>query len=420
MAKPISQSTLSYRLLIWSLFPGALIYTGLTAFKYRNFRYFTERLGFYKNTEGKKQVVWCHCASVGEINTALPLLNKLIESGEHLLVTTNTATGKQALNNAQLKNTQHAFLPLDYRSLTRRLIKIFSPKFFLIFETEIWPNILTTVAKHNIPSAIINGRISDKTLHAPLLVLKNYKKVLQNLSKILASSKENASRFISLGADPNNITTLDNLKFANINSPSHVVDQCPITYPFLLCASTHEGEEQLIIEQWKKFLPKNLGLVIAVRHPHRSNQVCNLLDESDLPYCLHSNNPDKTSKETIYIIDTLGQLMPFMSEAEFVFMGGSLVPVGGHNIIEPASFGRSILIGPYHDDFKDIIDDLISHEGILIIEDAQQLFQTIEILNDDPIQKGRLGQNAKKYLDSKINVLSAYEDTVMNLLKDHT
>lgn len=419
MAKSTPQSTLSYRLLTWSLFPGALIYTALTAFKHRNRRYLTERLGLYQNSNNKNQVIWCHCASVGEINTALPLINKLIDSGEHLLVTTNTVTGKRALQKAQLKNTQHAFLPLDYRLLTRRLIRKFSPKFFLIFETEIWPNILATVTKNNIPSAIINGRISDKTLHAPSLILKNYKKVLGNLCKILASSKENESRFIALGADPNNITTLDNLKFSSINSFSNTANQCLIDYPFLLCASTHEGEEQIIIEQWKAFQPKNIGLVIAVRHPQRSKQVCKILDENKLSYCLHSNNPDNTSKDKIYIIDTLGQLMPFMSKAEFVFMGGSLVPVGGHNIIEPALFSRCILIGPYHDDFKDIVSDLTLHEGIRVVENAEQLFNTIEMLDNNPEKKEQLGLNAKNYLDRKKNVLKIYEDTVLKLLKDH-
>ncbi|MDW3095565.1 MAG: glycosyltransferase N-terminal domain-containing protein [Gammaproteobacteria bacterium] len=418
MAKSIPQSTLSYRLLTWGLFPTALIYTGITAFKYRNCHYLTERLGLYQNPKNKNQVIWCHCASVGEINTALPLLSKLIENGEHLLVTTNTVTGKQALNKAQLKNTQHAFLPLDYHSLTRRLIRNFSPKFLLIFETELWPNILTTVKRHNIPSAIINGRISNKTLHAPSLVLKNYKKVLQNISKIIASSEESASRFIALGAEPNKIITLDNLKFANINSSSNVASHCPINYPFLLCASTHENEEQFIIDQWKTFDSKNLGLVIAVRHPHRSKNVCQLLDENKLSYCLHSKNSANISKDRIYIIDTLGQLMPFMSKAEFVFMGGSLVPVGGHNIIEPALFGRCILIGPYHEAFKDIVNDLITHDGILIIDDAEQLFNTIEMLVNNPIQKKQIGLNAKNYLDNKKNVLKTYQDEILKLFKD--
>ena len=419
MAKSISQPTFSYRLVTWCLFPGALIYTGLTAFKYRNSRYFAERLGLYRDTESRSQVVWCHCASVGEINTALPLLNKLIESGEHLLITTNTVTGMQALHKADLKNTQHAFLPLDYRLFTHRLIHTYSPKLFLIFETELWPNILITASNHSIPSAIINGRISNKTLHAPSLVLKNYKKVLQNLDKILASSKENASRFIALGADPNNITTLDNLKFANINSLPNTASPCPIDYPFLLCTSTHEGEEQVIIEQWKALQPKNLGLVIAARHPQRTKQVCKILEENKLSYCLHSNNPGNASKDNIYVIDTLGQLMPFMSKAAFVFMGGSLVPVGGHNIIEPALFSRCIFIGPHHDDFKDIVKDLTLHNGIRIIKDAEQLFHDIKTLLNNNEDKEQLGINAKNYLDSKKDVLKKYQDAVLTLLKDH-
>jgi len=418
MAEPYSNSTVSYRLLTWGLFPGALLYTGLIAFKYRSNSYLAQRLGLYKQSNNSKRVVWCHCASVGEINTALPLLRSLVERGEHLLISTNTITAKQATNNAQLKNTQHVFLPLDYSAFANRLIAKFSPKLCLIFETELWPNILLTTSNHNIPTAIINGRISEKTLNAPPLILKNYRKVLHNICKVIASSEENASRFTALGASSETITTLDNLKFASISTPSNIADECSLDYPFLLCASTHQGEEQSIIEQWKAFKPKDLGLVIAVRHPHRSKEVCKILEDNKLAYCLHSSNPQNISNNKIYIIDTLGQLMPFMKKAEFVFMGGSLVPVGGHNVVEPAQFGRCILIGPHHDDFKDIISDLKTCNGIRIIDDASQLINAVERLLDNNEERLQLGNNAKKYLDGKTQVLKNYQDIIFKLVDD--
>ncbi len=416
MAKPCSNSTVSYQLLTWGLFPAALLYTGFIAFKYRNNNYFTQRLGLYKQSSNSKRVVWCHCASVGEINTALPLLRSLVERGEHLLISTNTITGKQAIDKVQLKNTQHVFLPLDYSAFANRLVAKFAPKLCLIFETELWPNILLTTSNHNIPIAIINGRISEKTLNAPSLILKNYRKVLHNICKIIASSEKNASRFTALGASSETITTLDNLKFAGISTPPDIADERPIDYPFLLCASTHQGEEQSIIEQWKAFKPKNLGLVIAVRHPHRSKEVCKALKNSKQAYCLHSSNPQDISKNKIYIIDTLGQLIPFMKEAEFVFMGGSLVPIGGHNVVEPAQFGRCLLIGPHHDDFKDMVNELKKCDGIIIVNDANQLINEIQRLLNNREAKLRLGNNAKNYLDSKKQVLKNYQDIVFQLI----
>ena len=400
------------------IFPAALLYTGFTAFKSRSNDYFTQRLGVYKKEISSCQVIWCHCASVGEINTALPLLRSLVERGEHLLISTNTVTGKQALVKAKLDNTQHVFFPLDYSAFAHNLIKIFPPKLYLLFETELWPNILHTIARHNIPTAIINGRISEKTLHAPSFILKNYKNTLRKVCKIIASSEENATRFLALGANPEAITTLDNLKFASINTTLNTTDECPIDYPFLLCASTHQGEEQSIIKQWKASKPENIGLVIAIRHPHRSKEVCKILEDEQLTYHLHSSSPNNISKHEIYIIDTLGQLMPFMKKAQFVFMGGSLVPIGGHNVIEPAQFGRCIFIGPYYDDFADIVNDLKTCNGITIINDANQLIsETLRLFKDRESQV-QLGSNAKNYLNSKKQVLQNYQELVFKLIDD--
>jgi len=418
MAKSDSHSTLSYRLLTWGLFPAALLYTGFIAFKYSHYQYFIQRFGFYKKEIHSKQVIWCHCASVGEINTALPLLRSLVKTGEHLLVSTNTVTGKNALTKANLDNTQHVFFPLDYSTFANRLIKKFSPKLYLLFETELWPNILHAVAKHDIPTSIINGRISEKTLHAPSLILKNYKSSLRNVCKIIASSEENATRFLALGANPKVITTLDNLKFASVSTAINATGECPIDYPFLLCASTHQGEEQSIIKQWKALKPENIGLVIAIRHPHRSKEVCKILEDEQLAYQLHSSNPKNFSKNEIYIIDTLGQLMPFMEKAQFVFMGGSLAPIGGHNVVEPAQFSRCIFIGPHHNNFKDIVNDLKKCAGITIVNDANQLInETLKLFNN-PEAQIRLGNNAKNYLDSKKHVLKNYQDLVFKLIDD--
>ncbi len=420
MARPISHPTISYRLLSWLLFPAALFYSGVLAFKHRDFSYLLQRLGQYDTNQTRSSVIWCHCASFGEVNTALPLLKELANRGEYLLVTTNTVTGKQALAKAQLKNAQHAFLPLDYGCFAGNLIRTFTPRICFIFETELWPSLLLTVNRQNIPHVIVNGRISHKTLHAPSLVLKNYKRVLQGTHKILASSEENAARFIALGARPETVTILDNLKFANLSKSPETEKPCGINPPFLLCASTHKGEEQLIISAWKQHKPENLSLVIAIRHPERSKEVSALLDNSCLDYCLHSNNPDNIPEDAIYIIDTLGQLLPFMSQADFVFMGGSLVPIGGHNIIEPAQYGRCILIGPHYHDFKDIVDDMLRHHGITVIQNAEQLMYEVHQLNSHPDTKHRLGMNAEHYLQSKNTVLPSYRDIIFQLLKDYS
>ena len=422
MAASLLHSTVNYRLLTWSLFPAALLYTIYIAIKYRDLSYFSQRLGVYPQSNLSNQVVWCHCASVGEINTALPLLRKLTDVGKQLVISTNTVTGREALLRAKLKKTTHIFLPLDYVSFTKRLIAKFSPTHCFIFETELWPNILHTTMNHSIPVAIINGRISDKTLHAPLLLLKNYRTILSKVSSIIASSEENAIRFTALGAASNNIQTLDNLKFADIKTAQNNIENSPLPYPFLLCASTHPGEEKIIINQWNKIRKNNVGLVIAVRHPHRSKEICALLESNKISYYLHSQKSNNasthvTSKEKVYIIDTLGELMPFMQHAELVFMGGSLVPIGGHNVIEPAQFSRCILIGPYHDDFKDIVNDLISRTGIRVVNNESEFTNTVIELLEDSKARQQLGKNANDYLHSKKSVLNAYHKVINEILK---
>jgi len=420
MAKSAPTPSLNYRLITWALFPVACAHTLYIAIKYRNLTYIFNRIGLFKKPSQINQPVWCHCASVGEINTALPLLRTLIKQGESLVITTNTVTGYDTLTHANLSNTYYAFLPLDYTSFAQRLINCFTPKLCLVFETELWPSLLLTTVKNKITLAIMNGRISEKTLNAPAFLLKNYKKILTHTHSIISSSDENTMRFTALGANIDSITTLDNLKFAHLKSANTNTPSNPLNYAYLLCVSTHEGEEQKILKAWKQHPQNQLGLVIAPRHPQRTNEVRQLLEQFNLAYHLHSNKNPNTSIDTIYIIDTLGELMPFTAHAHIVFMGGSLVPVGGHNVIEPAQFKRCTLIGQHHDDFKNIVNDLKATNGIETIDSAEQLIKLTLSLFDDNEKRIQMGEQAYRYIESKKQVLSTYTDIVQELLNTHT
>ena len=157
MAKRPLHPTLFYRFLTWAIFPGALLHCLYITIKFRNPTYFLQRFGIFNNCVKSPNVIWCHCASVGEINTAVPLLKKLIEHGNHLLISTNTITGKQTLDSANLNNSTHIFLPLDYSSYIKRLLKGFSPTYLLVFETELWPNMILSAIRNNVPTSILNG-----------------------------------------------------------------------------------------------------------------------------------------------------------------------------------------------------------------------------------------------------------------------
>ena len=416
MAKHLLNTTIVYRIITWVLFPAAIIHCLVTAIKYRHLAYFFHRLGVYPQFNHSSNPVWCHCASVGELNTALPLLKKLIDKDYTLIISTNTMTSKQVFDRANLTNASHVFLPLDYQWTANRFLKNYSPKNCLVFETELWPNILLSTLNSNVPISIINGRISNNTFDAPNFLKTNYQKILSNISHIFASSQKNASRFISLGANDNVVQIHENLKFANLSATNSVREDKPLSHRFLLCASTHEGEEKVIIKQWKKNPPKELGLVIAVRHPHRAKDVCTIINQSGYNVKLHSQQPTDVLPSDIYVIDTIGDLVPFYQHADIVFMGGSLVPIGGHNVLEPAQFSKCILTGPFFDSFSEIVQGLLHAKGIITINDPEHFIEEVIALNNNDERRASTGNNAKQFILSKTSLLENYSNAVLKIL----
>ena len=410
--------TLLYKALSWIILPAAFVYTTAVAAKQRNLQYFLQRLGFYNSTSKATQPIWCHCASVGEIKTALPLLKNLIKHEVHLVVSTNTTTGLDILLQANLTNTTAVFLPLDYSIFAEKFINAFSPSFCLVLETELWPNILLTAIKQSIPIVIINGRISKKTLNAPAFIKKNYSLILGNIEHIFASSESNSIRYIKLGADKNRVSTLDNLKFSNIEKDAL---SNPLKQRFILCASTHADEESQILNEWKKRSWNNIQLVIAIRHPQRKNEVCKILENLNMDYVLHSENPYPKSKNDIYIIDTVGELAPFMQHAELIFMGGSLVSgIGGHNILEAAKYGKCILNGPYYKNFTEIIDEMKQQDSIVVVSNIEDLMNQANQLIGDANRMAELGTNAKNFLTKKSKVVDEYTDKIVKLVRSYS
>ena len=418
MPNQLTHPTLSYRLVSWILFPATLLFTTFVALKYRNANYFYQRLGIFPKQAITTPLIWCHCASVGEINTALPLLNNLIAQGKRLLISTNTVTGQKTLQNAKLNNSIIVFLPLDYAYGAKKLVCTFSPQACLLFETELWPNLLLTAANNTVGITIINGRVGDKTLNAPRFLRNNYRLILQQANKVFASSQQNAQRFEQLGADKDKIEVLDNLKFA-LPITESTKQSRPLGFPYLLCASTHANEEQQIIQQWQQ-RPRNIGLVIAMRHPQRRDEVCKVLRDANLNYVLHSHKPDSVSTSQVYVIDTLGDLLPFMTHAELVFMGGSLVDIGGHNVLEPARLAKCILIGPHYHDFTQIVSELAKEKGIIVIKNATELVhKSMELMQDKNLRL-QLGTNAKNYVATKQGILEKYTRSVNEIIQAYS
>ncbi|HIE40242.1 MAG TPA: 3-deoxy-D-manno-octulosonic acid transferase [Thiomicrorhabdus sp.] len=264
-----------------------------------------QRLGLdYPALPQVSQRIWFHCASVGEVKAAEPLIRAL-ESKYHILVTTNTPTGKQMLNTLFQNAVQHCYLPLDWPFAIKHFLKNCQPTNAWILETEIWPNLYRACHQQNIELKIINGRLSPKTLKAPGWLQRSYHHSLQHVTQILARSQDDAERFMALGAPANTVIALGNLKYAQIASVSHAPR--PIAQTYILLASSHEDEELQITQLWKRLNRSEL-LVIVPRHPNRSPAIQKQLKPLYPDLLVASTGQYPTEKTSLFLDDRLGQL----------------------------------------------------------------------------------------------------------------
>lgn len=400
-----------YQLLIRLLSPLIWLLILIDTFKKQGGRpFFLQRLGLaYPKLPTVSKRIWFHCASVGEVKAAEPLIRAL-EPQYHILITTNTPTGKQLVNELFKDSVQHCYLPLDWPFAIRHFLKSCQPTDCWVLETEIWPNLYKVCAQQQISLKIINARLSRKTLTAPNWLKQSYQKSLQAVSQILARSQEEADRFISLGADPLKITVLGNLKYAQINQVPKAHN--PINRDYVLVASSHEDEEQQITKIWLQLKRPEL-LVIVPRHPKRSESIQSQLAPMVSELKVASKGEQATNQTDVYLDDRLGKLMALFEHANLVIMGGSFVPKGGHNVLEPAAYQTAIITGPDMSDFEEETELLLSNQGIIQCHNYQELTQQLTHIIDDASQRKQLGQNALKAVQSQTNILQNYLDALL-------
>jgi len=362
---------LRYQLLLVVLLPVLICYTLFTAIKYRSLRYFRQRLGMVP--PAKQAVdIWIHAASVGEVSATLPLISAIRDKypDKSILITTTTPTGATLFGKQNITNAFHLFLPLDYPQAISGFIKQCRPKCLFVMETEIWPNLFRICNQENIPICTVNGRLSQKTLDTSGWIRTLYQSTLQNSSFILTRSDNDTKAYIALGADSSKVKTIGNIKFsANVGTPNQY--RAPINRPYVLAASTHNNEEFLIANFWKQRKLRQLSnslLMIAPRHPNRLKNILGQLKNLQFNIAVRSKQEDITDSTDLYIVDTVGELIDFMADARVVFIGGSLVPVGGHNILEPAALGKPIIFGPHMENFADEAELLTHFNAAVQIE----------------------------------------------------
>ena len=410
MSKSSHRTSLRYTLLLFLLSPAALAYIIYRSIKDGGWRYFSQRLGF-NYAHSTSQSILIHCASVGEVHAAKPLVLELCNQypDKHFVISTNTPTAAMLVPKFQHKNISHVYLPLDYSVAVNIFLKCINPECVLILETEIWPALFFMTAEKNIPIAIINGRLTNKSARENNLVKDEYKNALKNLTLLLTRSDDDRAKFIKIGADEKSTYTAGNLKYAINTLPKTNLPSKTIKRPFLLAVSTHADEEIQLAQHLQLLKQKNFLLVIAPRYPDRGKQLQHYFQQENLNVALRSKQDIINNDTDIYIVDALGELDMYYNEAALVFVGGSLIQRGGHNILEPASFGKSVIVGPHTDNFALEIKELLEAAGLIQVTSNHDLGVKLADLLDNDDKRALYGANARQFIEQKTeNILQSY------------
>ena len=368
-----------------------------------------EHYGFTPRLISKKSPLWIHAVSVGEVIAVSPFIKQLKKQYPtlNIVLTTTTSTGAaQATKLGQL--IEHRYMPLDFSFAIKRFIKIISPQQLIIMETELWPNTLAITAKYNIPITILNARLSERSFLRYQKIRWVFDLLSTNIDLILCQTNADAARFIGLGIKEKNIQVTGTIKYdINIgdvdilkakNLKKQIEDR-----PVWIACSTHEGEDETLLNAHKYLLTKipNALLIIVPRHPERFSDVLSLIQSLSLKSIARSSRLPITKDIEVYLADTMGEMMALISVAKVCFMGGSLLgdKVGGHNLLEPAYLGKPILSGPSFYNFKEIGTQLININACTLCHNTNDISQhLITLLNSDALQK-KQGYAAQQMVD---------------------
>ena len=375
-----------YTLLLFLLLPYILfhlLWRSRHQPEYR--RHIGERFGFYCS-KPTAPLIWLHAVSVGETRAAVPLIAQLqIRYPQHcILLTHMTPTGREAGRKLFGDNVLQCYLPYDFPFAAKRFLRHFQPEIGLLMETEIWFNLVHICTKSGVPLMLINARMSEKSARKYGRFKTLTRNSLQSLSVIAAQSEADANRLSELGAPA--VTITGNLKF-DIAVPQSAIDlggklraQFRPTRPVFLAASTRDGEEALILQALAKINIPNLLIVIVPRHPQRFGQVAELLAQRGVRFQRRSANQVVAPETQVLLGDSMGEMFAYYAACDIAFIGGSLLPLGGQNLIEAAAMGKPVLIGPHTFNFAEVSELAVQAGAALRVANADELMRTVEDL----------------------------------------
>jgi len=359
--------------------------------------------------------IWVHAVSVGEVLAARTLVAGLRERYPHLRVflSTTTRTG-QMLARRRSDADAVFYLPLDWTFAIRRTMDVVRPRLFVMVETEIWPNLLRECRRRDVRTALVNGRLSYRSFPRYRIVRPFMRRVLDDVDRFCVQSEETARRLAKLGADPSRVTVTGSLKFDSLDpsiapgrGPARVLRFFRVAPDrlVLVAGSTSRGEEEAVIHAFNRVRTTAAGegalLILAARHPERFDEVERLCQREGLATIRRSELPvDDEPRADAVILDTIGELAQLYQIATVVFVGGSLVPSGGHNILEPAVHGKPVVFGPFMENFAEIAETFLASQAAVQVRSSRELEDVVVELMGDPVRRAGLGAAARALVDA--------------------
>jgi 3-deoxy-D-manno-octulosonic-acid transferase len=389
------------------------------ALRYRKYiRNLPQRLGYLPlsfNFDGDESI-WIHAVSVGEVLTARALLPQLRERYPRLRIflSTTTITGHQVAR-ANVHDVDGVFyFPLDLPPIVRRTMSVVKPRLFVMMETELWPNLLRACRSAGVKTALVNGRISLRSFPRYRLARGFFRRVLADVDRFCMQSEESARRIVEIGAARERVTVTGSLKFDSLELPGPVVAdrgrnrvlryfRVSPDRPVVIAASTLKGEEETVLEAFQRIraLWGNALLIIAPRKPERFDEVERLARKPGWRVARRSDLAvDAEPRVDVVILNTIGELAQLYQVATVVFVGGSLVDAGGHNILEPAVFGKPIVFGPHMHNFAEIARTFLENRGAIQVQADRELEDVLVELLSDPVKRAGLGAAARALVEA--------------------
>ena len=408
-----------YNCLVLILLPFMVIRIFLKSIKDKDYvKNLENRFGIYTE-EPKKNPVWFHAVSLGEVISSQSLVNKILKK-DNIILSVSTPTGLREAKKIYQDKLQIVYAPWDFVLFVDRFLNYFNPKALILFETEIWPIFINSSSKRNLPIILSNARLSESSYKRYKSLRLFIKYILGKFSIILVQSKKHADRFKGIGANKDVIHEVGSVKFDSVmrGDKPQIVNN--MGADFILATSTHEGEDEIIIDSFTELRKElsNIKMVIVPRHPERSPSISDILNKNKIKNAIYKDLPKAFNENEVIVIGQTGLLNELYLMAKVSFIGGSLKSkYGGHNIIEAASNMCSFIVGPYMRNFEDVLDLFISEDACIKLNHPNELSLAFkELLDNDVLRKTMIDKALKVINENKGSTEKQFE-YIQNILK---